>query len=503
MWDNGDGGGRGEEHASKCHTLFCVGCGAAYCSILFDIVECWDSHLSSICWGTDPLEGVKRCLFFLSSHYTSQCHLDPTFDLLPQLSSQGSTLSAASDWDVKPPVPSSSSSFIRSSWVTAKVKNTNPVKSDPPSESSMSPMTVNTEGKKRFIVLNWAKTQTAMVPRLLEEVAAKVEAAKAEKIAQLKVNKKARSAVARKRKLEQMVAEDKNLDWSPPCTKPHGKQKQVQTKGRAQENGPSLALKNTSNKPITPKNKPGTDESVADLPLVASSSPIIFNSSPLASRSRDLVLKTPLRCRRKSSPSETPMKWSGRHTASESPLFTPDGMDGITPKKPPSLFSTISPLQKGHKSPPILKHLLSSSVAKRVVIDLEQDNDTEGSMNSLPNLSSNVNEPEAPMEPLRWTADPKLLSSSPPPSSPIITSSDVDLPPPGITTSGGSEIELTREGKFEWFAASTPAHPPPSSTNFRPSDSKLHASGHPFGHTSPLHPLTLRSFGSQVCLGYI
>ena len=113
-----------------------------------------------------------------------------------------------------------------------------------------------------------------------------MEAAEAEKITQLKMNKKARSAAARKRKLEQMVAEDENLNQSPPCAKPHRKQKQVQTKGKAQEKGPSLALKNPSNKPITPKNKPGMDESVANLSLVASSSPIIFNSSPLASRDR-------------------------------------------------------------------------------------------------------------------------------------------------------------------------------------------------------------------------
>ena len=355
--------------------------------------------------------------------------------------------------------------------MTAKVKNTNPIKSDPPSESSMSPMTVNAKGKKRFVVPNWAKTQIAMVPRLSEEAAAKVEVAEAEKIAQLKVNKKARSAVARRRKLEQMVAEDENLDRSPPCAKPHGKQKQVQTKGKAQEKGPGLALKNASNKPVTPKkNKPGTDESVADLPLVASSSPIIFNPSPLASRSRDLVLKTPSRRRRNSSLSRTPTKRSGRRAASESPLFTPDGTDGITPKKLPSLFSTISPPRKGRKSLPILKYSSLSSVAKRVVINLEHDNEEEGSMNSLPNPSSDINEPEAPTEPLGRRADPKLLSSSPPPSSPIIASSDVDLPPPGITTSGGSEIEMAREGKFEWFATSTPAHPPLSSTNFHSSD---------------------------------
>ena len=406
----------------------------------------------------------------LSSHYTSQCHSDPTFDLLPQLSSQGSTSSMASDWDTKP-VPSLSSSFIRSSWATANVKNINSVEPDPPSESCTSPMTVNAEGKKRFVVPNWAKTQTATVPRFSEEAAAKVEAAEAEKIAQLKMNKKARSAAARKRKLEQMVAEDENLDRSPPCAKPHGKQKQVQMKGKAQEKGPGLALKNASNKPVTPKkDKPGTDESVADLPLVASSSPVIFNSSPLASRSRDPILKTPSRRRRNSSPSRTPTKRSDRRAASESPLFTPDGTDDITPKKLPSLFSTISPIRKGRKSPPILKHSLSSSVAKKAVIDLESGDDEEGSMNSLPNPSSDVDEPEALTEPLGQMADPKLLSSSPPPSSPIITSSDVDLPPPGITTSGGSEIEMAREGKFEWFATSTPAHPPPSSTNFHSSD---------------------------------
>ena len=39
-------------------------------------------------------------------------------------------------------------------------------------------------------------------------------------------------------------------------------------------------------------------------------------------------------------------------------------------------------------------------------------------MNSLPNPSSDIDEPEAPTEPLGWMADPKLLSSSPPPSAP-------------------------------------------------------------------------------------
>ena len=414
---------------------------------------------------TDPLEGVKRRLFSLSSHYTAQCHSDPTFDLLPPSSSQGS--SVASDNDTKPSI-ASSSSFIRSNWATARVKNTNTVDSDPPSESSTTPTTTNAEGKKRFVVPDWAKTQTATIPRLSEETAAKLEAVEAEKIAQMKTNKKARSAAARKRKLEQMVAEDENVDRSPPCAKPHGKQKEVQTKAKAQEKGFGLGFKNSSNQPITPK-KPGTGQSVADLPLVASSSPLIFNSSPLASRSNDLVLKTPTRRRRNSSPSRTPTKRGSVRAASESPLFTPDGkVDGVTPKKLPSLFSTISPLRKNHKSPPILKSS-SSSVAKRVVIDLEEDEDDEGSMNSLPNPSSDVDEPEAPVEPLGRMADPKLLSSSPPPSSPIIASSDINLHPE-VGTSKGLETETTEEGKFEWFTTSTPARPPPSTTNFQSSD---------------------------------
>ena len=421
---------------------------------------------------TDPLEGVKRRLFSLSSHYTAQYHSDPTFDALPPSSSQGSTSSVTSNCDTKPPVPSSSSSFVRSSWAPAKVKNTNLAGSEPPSESSTNPTTTDAEGKKRFVVPDWAKTQTATVPRLSEETAAKLEAVEAEKIAQMKTNKKARSAAARKRKLEQMVVEDENADRPPPCAKSHGKQKQVQTKARPQEKSPSFGLKNASNKPITPKkNKLGTGGSVVDLPLVASSSPIIFNSSPLASRSRDLVLKTPTRRRRNSSPSRTPTKRSALRAASESPLFTPDRtVDGITPKKLPSLFSTISPSRKGRKSPPILKSFSSSSVAKRAVIDLEQDEDEEGSMNSLPNPSSDVDEPDAPMEHLGRLADPKLLSSSPPPSSPIISSSDVNLPPPEVVTSESSETETTEEGKFEWFTTSTPPCPPPSTTDSQSSD---------------------------------
>ena len=416
---------------------------------------------------TDPLEGVKRRLFSLSSHYTAQYHSDPTFDALPPSSSRRSASSVASDCDTKP-VPSSSSSFTRSGWAPGKVKNINHVESEPHSEFSTTPMTTNCEGKKRFVVPDWAKTQTATVPRLSEETVAKLEAAEAEKIAQMKTNKKARSAAARKRKLEQMVAEDENTGRSPPCTKPHGKQKQVQTKAKAQEKSPSIGLKNASNKPVTPKkNKPGGGGSVVDFPLVASSSPIIFNSSPLASRSRDLVLKTPTRRRRNSSPSRTPTKRSALRAASESPLFTPDRtVDGITPKKLPSLFSTISPLRKGHKSPPILKSSLTST---RVVVDLEQDED-ECSMNSLPNPSSDIDEPDAPVEHLGRLADPKLLSSSPPPSSPIIPSSDVNLPPPEVATSEGSDTETTGEGKFEWFTTSTPACPPPSTTDSRSSD---------------------------------
>ena len=455
---------------------------------------------------TDPLEGVKRRLFSLSSHYTAQYHSDPTFDALPPSSSQGSASSAASDCDAKPPVPPSSSPFIRSSWAPAKVKGTYLAGSEPPSESSTTPTTTNADGKKRFIVPDWAKTQTATIPRLSEETAAKLEAVEAEKIAQMRTNKKARSAAARKRKLEQMVVEDENADRLPPCAKPHGKQKQVQTRARPQEKSPSLGLKNASNKPITPKkNKLGTGGPVVDLPLVASSSPIIFNSSPLASRSRDLVMKTPTRRRRNSSPSRTPTKRSALRAASESPLFTPDRTaDGITPKKLPSLFSTISPSRKGHKSPPILKSLSSSCVTKRVVIDLEQDEGEEGSMNSLPNPSSDVDEPDAPMEHLARLADPKLLSSSPPPSSPII-SSDVNLPPPEVVTSEGSESETTEEGKFEWFTTSTPACPPPSTTESRTSDNDFvnfmlqatSSSSHPPSAPSPSEASAAK-FASEI-----
>ena len=412
---------------------------------------------------TDPLEGVKRRLFSLSSHYTAQYHSDPTFDSLPPSSSQGSTSSITSDCDTKPRIPSSPS-FRRSNWATAKIKNVDLTESDPPSESAAIPPTASADGKKRFVVPDWAKTQTATIPRLSDETAAKLEAAEAEKIAHLKMNKKARSAAARKRKLEQMVAEDENDDRLPSSAKPRGKHKQGQTKNETQEKGTGLGLKNVSNKPVTPKkNKPGTGDIAADLPLVASSSPAIFNSSPLASRSRDLVLKTPSRRRRNSSPSRTPTKRSARRAASESPLFTPDGsVGGITPKKLPSLFSTISPLRKGRRSPPILRPSSSSSVAKKVVIDLEQDED-EGSMNSLPNPSSDVDEPEAPVDPLGRLADPKLLSSSPPPSSPIMTSSDVGLPPPEVVTSESSETEGVDGVKFEWFAMSTPVcHPPPT-----------------------------------------
>ena len=415
---------------------------------------------------TDPLEGVKRRLFSLSSHYTAQYHSDPTFDSLPPSSSQGSTSSMTSDCERKPLAPSSSSPFIRSTWATAKVKNASLVESDPPSESSA---ITNADGKKRFVVPDWAKTQTSTVPRLSEETAAKLEAAEAEKTAQMKMNKKARSAAARKRKLEQMVAEDENIDRSPPPTRSQGKQ--GETKPKAQEKGHVLGLKNASNKPVTPKkNKPGNVYSVADLPLVASSSPAIFNSSPLASRSRDLLMKTPTRRRRNSSPSRTPTKRSAARATSESPLFTPDGpAGGITPsKKLPSLFSTISPLRKGHKSPPILK-TSSSSVTKRVVIDLEQDED-EDSMNSLPNPSSDVEEPEAPAGHMGRLADAKLLSSSPPPSSPIMTSSDMDLPPPEVVIPESSENEITEATKSELPTTSTLACHPPSTTNFQPTD---------------------------------
>jgi hypothetical protein len=142
-------------------------------------------------------------------------------------------------------------------------------------------LTTNAEGKKKFVVPDWAKTQTATVPRLSDETAAKLEAAEAEKIAQMKTNKKARSAAARKRKLEQMVVEDENIDRLPPSAKPRGKQKQVQTKAKAQEKGPGFGLKNASNKPVTPKkNKPGIGNSAADLPLVASSSPSHLQFQP-------------------------------------------------------------------------------------------------------------------------------------------------------------------------------------------------------------------------------
>ena len=440
---------------------------------------------------TDPLEGVKRRLFSLSSHYTAQYHSDPTFDSLPPSSSQGSTSSITSDCDTKPPIPSSSPSFMRSNWATAKIKNVNPIESDPPPESADILPIANAEAKKRFVVPDWAKTQTATVPRLSDETAAKLEAAEAEKIAQLKMNKKARSAAARKRKLEQMVAEDENVDRSPSSSKPREKHKQGQTKAITQEKGTCLGLKNVSNKPVTPKkNKPGTGDTAADLPLVASSSPALFNSSPLASRSGNPVLKTPSRRRRNSSPSRTPTKRSARRAASESPLFTPDGsVGGITPKKLPSLFSTISPLRKGHRSPPILRPSSSSSVAKRVVIDLEQDED-EGSMNSLPNPSSDVDEPEAPEDPLGRLADPKLLSSSPPPSSPIMTSSDAGLPPPEVVTSETSETEGADGGKFEWFTMSTPVCHPPSARNSQPGENDfmhfmLQAPSNPHPPTAP------------------
>ena len=51
---------------------------------------------------------------------------------------------------------------------------------------------------------------------------------------------------------------------------------------------------------------------------------------------------------------------------------------------------------------------------------------------------------------------------------------------------------MTKEGKFEWFATSTPAHPPPSTTNFRPSDNdfvnfmlQATSSSHPPSAPSP------------------
>jgi hypothetical protein len=121
--------------------------------------------------------------------------------------------------------------------------------------------------------------------------------------------------------------------------------------------------------------------------------------------------------------------------------------------------------------------LKASSAGKRVVLDLEQDED-ESSMNSLPNPSSDVEEPEAPMEPLGRFADPKLLSSSPPPSSPIITSSDMDLLPPDAVASENSEDE---GGKFELPVTST--------TNFESSDDfvkfMLQATSNPPAAPSP------------------
>ena len=450
---------------------------------------------------TDPLEGVKRRLFSLSSHYTAQYHSDPTFDSMPPSSSQGSTSSMLSDCDGKPLVPSSTSSFVRSNWATAKVKNANIVESEPPSESPTTPPTANAEGKRKFVVPDWAKTQTATIPRFSEETAAKLEAAEAEKVAQLRMNRKARSAAARKRKLEQMVTEDENVDRSPSSVKPRGKQKQAQSKPKAQETGPALGLRNASNKPVTPKkNKPGTGHPAADLPLVASSSPAIFNSSPLASRSRDLTLKTPKRRRRNSSPSRTPTKRSSVRAASESPLFTPDGAaGGITPKKLPSLFSTISPLRRGHKSPPLLKTSSSTSVTKRVVIDLEQDEE-ESSMNSLPNPSSDVDEPEAPVEPLGRLANAKLLSSSPPPSSPIMASSDMDFSPPKAVTAGRSKAEIA-EGKYKPPTASTLACHPQSKTNFQSTDDfmnfMLQATSHPPTAPSPSQ-VSAAKFASEI-----
>ncbi|KAF9783780.1 hypothetical protein BJ322DRAFT_1067089 [Thelephora terrestris] len=413
---------------------------------------------------TDPFEGVKRRLFSLSSHYTAQYHSDPTFDSLPPSSSQGSTSSMVSDRDTKPP-PSSSSSFSGSDRTTARIRNSKLTGPEPPSESSTTASTADPDGKKRFVVPDWAKTETATVPRLSQDTAAKLEAAEAEKVAQMKLNKRARSAAARKRKLEQMVAEDENIDRLPSSARSREKNKQVQSKPKAHGEAPALGLKNASNKPITPKrNKPGVEDAI-DLPLVASSSPAIFNSSPLASRSGGLVLKTPTKRRRNSS--RTPTKWSAVRAASESPLFTPDGTaGGITPKKLPSLFSAISPLRKGRKSPPILRHSSSFSVAKKVVIDLEQDED-EGSMNSLPNPSSDVDEPDAPVEPFCRLADPELLSSSPPPSSPIMTSSDVDLPQPEVVT---SDTETTKGRKSELAVTSTPECRPPPTTDFQSSD---------------------------------
>ena len=74
----------------------------------------------------------------------------------------------------------------------------------------------------------------------------------------MKMSKGARPTAARKRKLEKMVAEAENIDRSPPCAKPHGKQKQVKTKAGK---GPGLMPENASNEPVTPvKNKHGTGE---------------------------------------------------------------------------------------------------------------------------------------------------------------------------------------------------------------------------------------------------
>ena len=80
-------------------------------------------------------------------------------------------------------------------------------------------MTANAKGKK-FIVPNWVKTQTATVPGLSEETAAKFEAAEAEKVAQMKMDK-VRSAAARKRtdgdgrrESRQVLGDWEKLGWS-------------------------------------------------------------------------------------------------------------------------------------------------------------------------------------------------------------------------------------------------------------------------------------------------
>ena len=124
---------------------------------------------------TDPLEGVKCCLFSLSSHYITQYHLDPTSDPLPNHCHKD-------QHHLWPAIGMGNCTslhylrLVRSGWATVKVKNINPSSPIcPPNPHKYHDH--NTKGKKRFIVLNWAKAQTATVPRLLEEAVMKLDAA--------------------------------------------------------------------------------------------------------------------------------------------------------------------------------------------------------------------------------------------------------------------------------------------------------------------------------------